>query len=123
MNLISRKIKSEEINIFNKKGEKLNFAVRGEDIYFHLRFKISEEMKKMSVPLEITIRICDQNDTIITALSSFFTDESPKGIENISEVTCFVPKLPLLVGKYSLSLLCFISGKTGLSRKRSYSHS
>jgi len=103
------RIKFDKLDILNTKGEILSFTVTGEDIFFRLKFKISNQLKTMQVPLEITIRICDENGNIVTALSSFFTDESPIGIESIREVTCFIPNLPLLKGQYSLSLWCATS--------------
>ena len=104
-------IKFNEFDIINNNGKKQNFIVSGEDVYFRIRFKISEQITKISLPLEITIRIRNQLGTIITTLSSFFTDESPLGLENISEVTCFVPRLPLLEGQYSIDLWCAISSE------------
>jgi len=104
-------IKFDEFDILNNKGIMSSFAVTGEDIYFRIRFKISNQLKTMPVPLEITIRVCDENGNIVTALSSFFTDESPIGIECIREVICYIPNLPLLKGQYSLSLWCATSAE------------
>jgi len=99
----------ESLAILDDKGRPLDFAVMGEDVYFRVRFTIPEPKMNMPVPLEVGILIRNHLDSIVTTLASFFTDESPIGIENVRELTCFVPKLPLVAGQYRLELWCATS--------------
>ena len=88
-----------------------DFMLTGENYYFCIKFAICGQTKQSSVPLEIGIIIRDHQDIIVTTLASFFTDESPVGLEDDHEVFCFVPKLPLLPGQYHLDLWCATSSE------------
>ncbi len=101
----------KNLTIFDDQKRKCDFAVTGKDYYFRVQFSTPEPKIKMSVPLEIGILIRDQQDSVVTTLASFFTDESPIGIENVCEVTCFVPNLPLLAGQYRIDLWCATSSE------------
>jgi lipopolysaccharide transport system ATP-binding protein len=104
-------IKFESLTLKDKSGKQLLYGTTGDDLYFQLKFKIPNSKITHAVPLEIGIIIRDQQGTIITTLASFFTNESPKGVENNSEITCSVTKLPLLAGQYNIDLWCATSSE------------
>ena len=101
----------DSLIFLNNQGSQRDFAVTGEDLYIRMRFKTPKPTMNISIPLDIGIIIRDYQDSLVTTLASFFTDESPCGIENVREVTCFVPKLPLLAGQYRLDLWCATSNE------------
>jgi len=105
------KFRFESLVILDNQSRHCDFGVTGKDLYFRLQFATPSSDVIMSVPLEIGILIRDHHDTLITTLASFFTDESPIGIKNVQEVTCFVPKLPLLAGQYRIDLWCATSAE------------
>jgi hypothetical protein len=65
----------------------------------------------MSAPLDVAILIRDDRGQRVTTLASFFTDESITGSNQVREVFCFVPRLPLLAGQYRLDLWCASSSQ------------
>ncbi len=105
-------IKFDSLMLQDKNGVQLLYGTTGKDLQFQVKFKVLERQATKLVPLEIGIIIRDYQGTIITTLASFFTNESPKGIDNNSHITCTVPNLPLLEGQYYIDLWCATSSET-----------
>ena len=97
--------------LFDKNKESAAFGVTGRDIFFQVEIKASSNISSMTVPLEIGILIRDQNNTLVTTLATFFTDESPIGLDNIRTISCLVPKCPLQAGQYTVDLWCATSSE------------
>ena len=77
-----------------------------------MRLKASGDEISLSAPLDISIVIRDVHGNRVTSLCSFFTASSPTSLEGACEVTCYLPRLPLLAGQYRLDLWCGISEET-----------
>jgi lipopolysaccharide transport system ATP-binding protein len=105
-------IKFESLKLKDKNGKQLVYGTTGDDLFFHLKFKISDSKITHAVPLEIGIIIRDQQGTIMTTLASFFTNESPVGVVNTSKIFCHVPNFPFLAGQYYIDLWCATSSET-----------
>ena len=105
-------IKFESLVLRDEVNKQLDFATTGDNLHFHLKFSILEIKATQKVPLEIGIIIRDNQGSIVTTLASFFTDESPKGVDNNHEIICNVPKFPLLAGQYYIDLWCATSSET-----------
>jgi lipopolysaccharide transport system ATP-binding protein len=107
----SGKIIFKEITILDSKRKRINNIKTGEDIVFKIRFESIHSDMFQKNPLEIGVIIRDKFDSVVTTLSSFFTDESPVSVSNTSEVFCIVAKFPLLSGKYNVDLWCATSSE------------
>jgi lipopolysaccharide transport system ATP-binding protein len=104
-------IKFEQITITDSQGSNLDYVTTGDEIKFCIKFSQKNPKLIISTPLEIGIVIRDEFDSVVTTLASFFTDESPVGLDRDSEVICSVPRIPLLAGQYYIDLWCAISSE------------
>jgi len=104
-------IKFEQITITDNQGSNLDYVTTGDDINFCIKFSQNNYDLKSSTPLDIGIIIRDECDSVVTTLASFFTDESPVGLERDKKVICSVPRFPLLAGQYFIDLWCAISSE------------
>ena len=107
-----------DLELLDAQGRPRDFVITGEDVGFRMRLKASGDEISLSAPLDISIIIRDVHGNRVTSLSSFFTGSSPTSLEGAREVTCYVPRFPLLAGQYRLDLWCAISGALAMERPR-----
>ncbi len=98
------------LHIENGLGQQVGFVTTGEEVLFKLSFIVADLVQD-NIPLEIGIAIMNSQGTTVTTLASFFTDQSPIGVDNVKRVICRVPRLPLLEGLYHLGLWCATSSE------------
>lgn len=103
--------KFNSLHLTDSKGNPVGFVATGDDLFMKMTFDIKDPDQIERVPLEIGISIRDSQGTLVSTVASFFTDESPVGVDNIKEVTCHIPNLPLLEGQYHLGLWCATSNE------------
>ncbi len=101
----------EELTLLDAGGRPRPYAVTGEDLYLRLRLSTPDD-GPLPAPLEIGIAIREPQGLRITEVGSHFTGESPTTGAAAREVTCYVPRLPLLPSQYRLDLWCGIMGET-----------
>jgi len=94
----------ENLHIFDE-DENLTDTVRtGMDVTFKVIIKKLSNDFMSATPIDISIGICDHNGYLLTTLFTRFTGESPTIIKDNQEISCFVPKLPLVAGDYLLTI-------------------
>jgi lipopolysaccharide transport system ATP-binding protein len=101
----------EEVILFDAAGRPRAYAVTGEDLYLKVRLRVSGD-GPLPAPLEIGIAVREPQGLRITELASHFTGESPTTGAAAREITCYVPRLPLLPASYRLDLWCGVLGET-----------
>ena len=101
-----------DLELLDAQGRPCDFVITGEDVGVRMRLKASGDEISLSAPLDFSIIIRDAHGNRVTSLSSFFTGSSPTSLEGACEVTCYLPRLPLLAGQYRLDLWCGISEET-----------
>jgi lipopolysaccharide transport system ATP-binding protein len=101
----------EELTLLDAGGRPRAYAVTGEDLYLRIRLSTPSD-GPLPAPLEIGIAIREPQGLRITEVGSHFTGESPTTGAAAREVTCHIPRLPLLPSQYRLDLWCGIMGET-----------
>jgi lipopolysaccharide transport system ATP-binding protein len=101
----------EEVILLDGEGRPRAYAVTGEELYLKFRLRVPTDGPLPS-PLEIGIAIREPQGLRITEIASHFTGESPATGAAAREITCFVPRLPLLPASYRLDLWCGVLGET-----------
>jgi lipopolysaccharide transport system ATP-binding protein len=101
----------EEVTFLDADGRPRAYAVTGEDLYLRLRIRVPGDGPLPS-PLEIGVAVREPQGLRITEVASHFTGESPTTGAAARDVTCLVPRLPLLPASYRLDLWCGVLGET-----------
>ena len=101
----------EELTLLDGEGRPRAYAVTGEDLYLRLRLRVPSD-GPLPAPLEIGIAIREPQGLRITEVGSHFTGESPSTSAAAREITCHIPRLPLLPSQYRLDLWCGVLGET-----------
>ncbi len=101
----------EEVALLDGAGRPRAYAVTGEDLYLQVRLRVPGD-GPLPAPLEIGIAVREPQGLRITEVASHFTGQSPTSGAAAREVTCFIPRLPLLPASYRLDLWCGVMGET-----------
>ncbi len=100
-----------ELTLLGPDGHPRAYAVTGEDMTLKVKIAVPDD-GPLSSPLEIGIAVREPQGMRITELGSHFVGASPTTGAAAKEVTCFVPRLPLLPAQYRLDLWCGVMGET-----------
>jgi lipopolysaccharide transport system ATP-binding protein len=102
----------EEVTLLDSAGRPRAYAITGEDLYLRLRLRVPGNGGPLPTPLEIGVAVREPQGLRITEVASHFTGESPGTGAAAREITCHVPRLPLLPASYRLDLWCGVMGET-----------
>jgi len=100
------------LTLLDAAGSPRDCAVTGEDMILALKVQTPEGEGTVPAPLDVVITIRDYQGQRITSLGTYFTGNSPTDLAQCRELTCRVPRLPLLHGQYRLDLWCATSFET-----------
>jgi lipopolysaccharide transport system ATP-binding protein len=101
----------EELTVLGPDGVPRSYAVTGEDMTLKLRIRVPTD-GPLAAPLEIGIAIREPQGMRVTEVASHFVGASPRSGAEAREVTCLIPRLPLLPAQYRLDLWCGVMGET-----------
>jgi lipopolysaccharide transport system ATP-binding protein len=101
----------EEFTLLGPDGRPRAYAVTGEDMTLKVKIRVPDDGPLPS-PLEIGIAIREPQGTCVTEVGSHFVGRSPRTGAEAREVSCLVPRLPLLPAQYRLDLWCGVMGET-----------
>jgi len=107
----SGKVIFDKVLILDNRNKIKSTIATGDDIVIKIKFQVNDPNLFTNTPLEIGLILRDQYDSVVTTFSSFFTDESPIGLTDNSEILCIIDKLPLISGQYYLDLWCATSAE------------
>jgi hypothetical protein len=100
------------LTLLDAGGSPRDCAVTGEDMVLVLKVQTPEGTGAMPAPLDVMVTVRDYQGQRITSLATYFTGSSPTDLGRCQELTCRVPRLPLLHGQYRLDLWCATSFET-----------
>lgn len=103
----SKNFKFTKIELINQTEIPSNLFYSGENIKLKLLFSLKFDLK----PVGLRILIIDSKGNIRILLNSTLVNKTPVILQNTENgcVLCFIPKLPLPKGKYSINLTFFSS--------------
>jgi lipopolysaccharide transport system ATP-binding protein len=101
------KIKFESIKLYNEEGEKIDYALSGQNISFKIRLKINSKLDYPRVHL--SMKFVNEHDQSLFHLSNsilegkeYFVDDNQEYID----VEFIIKKIPLNAGIYKFHLFC-----------------
>jgi lipopolysaccharide transport system ATP-binding protein len=101
-------IKFNAIKFYDEEGEQISNIHSGQNIYIKCFFE-NNITDDNTHPVRFDINITNENEVIISQLTTFYQKEAYFIDATSNHYSVFIPKLPLLAGKYTLGIYCKIA--------------
>ncbi|HVG42229.1 MAG TPA: ABC transporter ATP-binding protein [Chitinophagaceae bacterium] len=101
-------IKFNAIKFYDEAGEQITNIHSGQNVYIKCFFENNIKDDK-TYPVRFDVNITNDNEVIISQLTTFYQKEAYFIDASSNHYSVFIPRLPLLAGKYTLGIYCKIA--------------
>ena len=116
----SGEVRIEGISVRQESGG-ADRVMCGADAEFHVRFKAEDDSLKKIRGFVIGLSIYNNDNQFVTVLNNRMSNYIFKDMPTSGEVSCKVPRLPLMGGKYHIDAILSINGVASDIVKNAYS--